>query len=278
MAPYLIHFNAGMPPLICFAELEALLSREGLVERCAVSAGSRARFPFVPVRFSDDEEAARVLRCAVQVRHWYALWTPWCRTLHGAVRALSRTPPALLSRACAPDRTWRVFVSSERARRLPPNASISAIREHLRGTLQPAGRVELSDACDATIMVLLDFEPPHAEEGALKDDGFDWDIGDAGCGSYDDGPVLVRREVCAATGGLCAPDSVGVRGSCDDSAGDRSASASHPPGAQALPYRVLIGMRHDTSRHLVNEQGLSRRPYLGPTTLDPEVRGRGVRR
>ena len=258
MPAFLLHFNASMCVSICLAELDALLSREGVPAAGVYTpAAARCAFPFVRARFSDEEEAARVLRGAVQLRHWYTLWTPWCSSLHGAVRALARAPPALIERACAADRTWRMYVAAERAKRLPNNASLAAIREHLRGAIHPAGRVELSDKCDTTIMMLLDFEPPQGAEEAAdeqQDDAWWSNVGGAVEGDELAGHSLAP-EVCAATGGLC---SVG---------GDGGA------GASLLAYRALIGVRHDTARHLVGEQALCRRPYLGPTSLEPEVGG-----
>jgi tRNA G10 N-methylase Trm11 len=231
---FVLHFNANVAAHICFAEFSALLEREGLAPGDVWdAAGAAAAFPFVDAAFADEATAARVLHSAVLVRHYYTPWSAdgapaWQPTLHDAVAALADAPPALTAAATAADRSWRVFVTAERGR-LPPAVTQAHVRAHVEDALAFDGRVDLSDAADTTLTVLLDYGggPSGAAAAAV---------------------LAPTTPHCAACGPLCDAAHAGYR-----------------------PYRALIGARHETSRRLVGELALTRRAYVGPTSMDPEI-------
>lgn len=250
---FVLYFNANVAAHICFAEFSALLQREGLPEGDVWDAcAAAAAFPFVDVAFADEATAARVLHSAVLVRHYFTPWSAaaaagepsWQPTLHDAIAALAAAPPELTAAAMAADRSWRMDVSAERGR-LPAGVTQAHVRAHVEGALAFDGRVDLSDAAHTKLVVLLDFCTVGAGSPAA---GAALTAGGGGAAAAVAAALAPTTPHCAACGPLCDAAHAGFR-----------------------PYRALIGARHETSRRLVGELALSRRAYVGPTSMDPEI-------
>ena len=252
---FMVHFNASAAAAICLSEFLALLEREG-VDPAGVYDHNTAleQFPFVLAQFADVATATRVLRTAVQVRNYYTLWTqsPWCASLHDAANEVLSAPAEIVNPVFDASKSWRLFITGERGKL--PQACHAAIREHLGGAIKFHGKVDLSDAADTTLAVIIDFQPPASAKLAAQS---------SASASSSSTSLSFDPNLCAASG-LC-------NHKAHDSGTVAAAAAAPSASKPQRPYRVFIGVRHETSRHLVADMALPKRSYIGPTSLDPEL-------
>lgn len=252
---FLLHFNAAYAAEICFAEFDGLLAREGIDRPSVYEPSEASNFPFVVAHFDSEVAARRVLQTAIQVRYYYTIWTHdvWCHSLHQAVEQISKAPAHLIASACSPETSWRIFIAGEHGK-ISAGTNQNAVREHLAGAVDFQGKVDLSDSAGVTLTILVDFAPPATSPVASHSAAPAGVADPAHSRTYD-------RSLCASTG-LC---------DCGANEGASDPALSGPPLSRKRDYRVTIGVRHETSRRWVGEMALSRRAYLGPTSLDPEL-------
>ena len=187
-------------------------------------------------------------------------------------------------------------------------AARAAARDHLGSVVDFTGRVELGDSAAVTLTVFLDFGAlptmiryskraglassattapslPQSEAVVLTAateplqrgvaQGSTPPATDAASAtaSIRDGRGAAAVDTAAPTltwpADLCAAAGV-CGGHHGDSSSSGDGSGGGPP-ACPLPRRVFVGVRHETSRHLVSTMALTKRAYLGPTSLNAEL-------
>lgn len=162
----------------------------------------------------------------------------------------------------SPLMSWRFLVESYGV-----SISLSAqegIRRHFEKCLEAQGPVKLRDSeCNVTYCAILDFGVAHLRQKGLQASSCTSQTTDLSINQLLD----FDPKLCEKAHSFCTNSQI----SSIEESGDVSSSCLS--SVNRLPSRrVYFGKQvATTSRHLMGDLSLKKRPYLGPTSLDPEL-------
>ena len=306
---FLIQIGHDWPWPLITAELDALLTLGGLVPREVYDhpVGQKVEDdPFLVLDLPGREAAVALAGRCTAIVDMLELWTLHdCRSLHDAVASLAALPPAVLSGLR--DVPWRMNVHSYRAKLSRDEQAV--VREHFalvspcRGPVklgEGEAVVSLSIICEyqddlvamreaaATASAAAGKPPPHRrptlppastlppiDPATQLRPGVCARLASTICGgaaAAPSPPAFLADAAPAAA--AAAAESVVDPGLAAKRARRGSATgALRPPGPSSrVLVRVFVGRDvGPLSRPLLTELALTKRRFLGPTSLDPQL-------
>jgi hypothetical protein len=267
---FLVMFGSRQLLPMCCDELDALISRAGINPReCYnIRYGDPQDDPFVVIQLPSSEVATSIAERSVTIKSISELWTLHdCKGIHDAVRSLASFDRERLSAFASPEISWRANIATF-------NHSLTihqqvAVRRHFASVFPFKGPVKLKDAeCNVTITVFMDFAHRLSSPGDHRTAGF----------SADEYPTLARLETLGQRALSSAEPHCLECMCCEHYADSVHTDVSTGVGPLArpnvrYPRRIFVGRElvTSTARRFLPELVLNKRPFLGPTSLDPEL-------
>lgn len=226
--------------------------------------------PFLIVDMEQDV-AKQVNSRAVLIKGMLELWVQ-AHSLHDCVHGVAHDKSLEDRKLSCFDaaKSWRLFTETHGMHLL--TSEQEAVRLHFAKVLRNKGPVRLKDGCDVTYSIIFDYVP--AEQSADNSSAAAADTTSTsglGCCGIDFDPAVCRRApMCGCGPSASEPSPSGAPAAIVPTAANGRLEGQAPSGVKLR--RVFFGLKmHESSRHLVAKLALTRRSYLGPTSLDAQL-------